>query len=375
MMRRLPRVFAFVIGALTLTIACQDKSDSVKRLTAEQFAANRDCHFGPEPVDASTLDERAVTGQLTVYTSIPPSQYETYLKDFNAKCPNIKITLLYQPPGKLTEQVLTDKLAPQADVIWGVSPIYLVLMGWYDLLSPYSPAHIEHIQPRFRDTNTPPYWIGFDAWMIGLCVDPGQLQERDLPFPIAWSDLANPVYQDQIIVHNPFLTSTGFMMITHMLRHYGEIDGWAFLDALHHNIARYAKADEEPCDRVATGEKPIGISHAWAGVRLKMQGAPMELVFPAGLSAWDMEASALVAKERIQPAAKTFLDWVISKTAMQAYAEHYAIIARKDVNAPIPKGFPREPSKHLFDRDFLWDAAHRQRILKTLKERYRGHTS
>ncbi len=370
-MRRLSYLLALTVVVLTLNLSCRDKPKTMEPLTPEQTLTKGICHFGPEPIDdLATLDPRAVSGQITVYTFILPSQYGTYLNDFNLRCPKIKVNILYEPPSQLTERLLKEKLAPKADVIWGVAATYLIQMEWYDLLNPYSPADLEQIRPDFRDSNKPPYWVGFDAWMIGICVNPRRLQQLDLPFPIAWSDLVDPAYKDQIILYNPLLTGTGFMMITHMLQRYGEIDGWAFLDELHHNIASYTQTGEEACSLVAAGQKPIGISYALAGINLKAQGKPIELVFPVGLSGWDMEASALVKKEQVNPAAKTFLDWAISKTAMQAYAKNYSIISRKDVAVPIPEGFPQEPGEQLFDRDFLWDAANRERILDTLRERY-----
>ncbi len=370
MMCHLSRVLLLIMGVLALNMSCLGRSDSDNPLTPEQAAVQGVCYFGSDPIDVSTLDKRVTTGKLTVYTFIPPSQHETYLKDFNLRCPNIKINIHYEPPGPLTERLLREKHAPQADVIWGVAATNLILMDWYDLLSPYSPANIERIKPEFRDSNKPPYWVGIDAWMIGLCVNPELLEKQGLPFPIAWSDLTNPVYQDQIVLYNPYLTGTGFMMISHILQRHGEVDGWAYLDALHRNIASYTQADEEACALVADGKKPIGISYALAGIELKAQGKPIEPVFPVGLSGWDMEANALIKKDQIKPAAKTFLDWTLSKTAMHAYAKNYAIISRRDIDVPIPKGYPKEPAKQLFDRDFLWDAANRQRILDTLKARY-----
>lgn len=370
MMRRLFRLLALVICVLSLHAGCQGRSDSADRLTPEQVAVKGLCHFGSDAIDVAALNKRDTTGKLKVYTFIPPSQTEVYLKDFKMRCPNIQIELIYEPPGLLTERMLKEKHAPQADVIWGIAATNLILMEWYDLLVPYSPANIENVRPEFRDSNKPPYWVGFDAWMIGICVNPERLQKQNLPFPIAWSDLANPIYKDQIILYNPYLTGTGYMMISHILQRYGEVEGWEYLDALHYNIAGYTHGNEEACALVADGKKPIGISYALAGIELKAQGKPIELVFPVGLSGWDMEANALVKKEQIKPAAKTFLDWTLSKSAMQAYAKNYSIISRADIDVPIPKGYPKEPSKQLFDRDFLWDAANRQRILDTLKERY-----
>ncbi len=376
MMHRLSHVLALVIGVLLLNLSCQNKPNSENELSPEQLAVKGMCDFGSESIEgAPKSDKRAVAGQLSVYTFILPQQYKAYLKDFNFRCPDIKIDIHYEPPAKLIQRLLKERFAPKADVIWGLAATSLILMEWYDLLSPYSPANIENIRPDFRDSNKPPYWVGFDAWMIGICVNPEQLAKQQLPFPIAWSDLANPVYKDQIILYNPLLNGTGFMMITHMLQRHGEIEGWDFLDALHHNIASYTQDGEEACNLVASGQKPIGISYALAGIVLKAQGKPIEPVFPVGLSNWDMEASALVKKEQIKPAAKTFLDWAISKAAMQGYAKNYSIIARTDVKVSVPKGYPQEPANQLFDRDFLWDAANRKRILESLKERYGDKTS
>src|SRR5437762_10575642 len=49
----------------------------------------------------------------------------------------------------------------------------------------------------------------------------------------------------------------------------------------------------------------------------------MQLIYPAEGSGWDIEASALIQKDHIQPAAKTFLDWAISDSAMQERSEEH----------------------------------------------------
>ena len=311
------------------------------------------------------------SGVLTVYTAVLPSQTQAYLKQFHAEYPNIKINLHFEPSsGVLLQRLLDERDAPQADVIWGLAATYLIMLEWHDVLSPYRPVGLEHIEPMFQDTNNPPYWVGFDAWMLGLCINLDELKKWNLPLPIAWSDLLHPSYKDRIILSNPLLKGTGFMMITSILQRYGETEGWDYLNTLHHNIRRYSADGEEPCDPVVNGELPIGISYGLQAIGHKAEHAYMEAVFPVGLLGWEMEASALVRKSEIKPAAKTFLDWAISPSAMLGYANNYAMIARTDVKATVPPGFPPEPRKLLFDRDFLWDAANRARIVNQLERRY-----
>ena len=64
----------------------------------------------------------------------------------------------------------------------------------------------------------------------------------------------------------------------------------------------------------------------YAGLSQKRERAPVEVVFPEEVPGWDLEANALMAKDEINPAAYTFLDWAISDDAMDLYRENYPIV-------------------------------------------------
>lgn len=168
---------------------------------------------------------------------------------------------------------------------------------------------------------------------------------------------------------NPASSGTGFLSVSAILQMMGEEEGWDYLDALHANIAQYTHSGSKPCRMAGAGEYPIGISFGYRGIIQKQEGEPIEVVFPAEGSGWDMEANALVKKDAIKPAARTFLDWAISDAIMREYATSFAITS-VTTDVSIPAGFPQDPLAQLIDNDFAWAASNREAILAEWTERY-----
>ena len=68
------------------------------------------------------------------------------------------------------------------------------------------------------------------------------------------------------------------------------------------------------------------------------------------------------AKENINPAAKTFLDWAISDETMDLYSKSYPIVTNG--KASKYDGFPNlDPVEQLIENDLVWIAANRESIL------------
>ena len=111
----------------------------------------------------------------------------------------------------------------------------------------------------------------------------------------------------------------------------------------------------------AAGECVVGISFGYAGISQRKKGAPILTIFPIDGSGWDMEANALIKKDKINPSAKIFLDWAISDDAMNLYKNNYPIIATGKGGSY--QGFNTDPIQQLIDNDFSWVAGNRDGIL------------
>ena len=304
-----------------------------------------------------------------MYTALEDDQIAVYLPIFNEQYPDIQVNIVRDSTGIVTAKLLAEKDNSQADVVWGLAATSLLVADQQGMLEPYAPAGLERIAASFRDPADPPHWVGIDTWFSAFCVNTEELKAKNLPMPTSWADLVKPEYQGAIAMPNPASSGTGFLSVSAILQMMGEEEGWAYLDKLHENMAVYTHSGSKPCRMAGAGEVPIGISFDYRAIKQREGGEPIEPVFPAEGSGWDIEANALVKKAEIKPAAKLFLDWAISDDIMRKYAESFPITAAQ-TDVPIPDGYPADVLAQLVENDFATMAGERERILAEWSQRY-----
>ncbi|MDR2935277.1 MAG: putative 2-aminoethylphosphonate ABC transporter substrate-binding protein, partial [Candidatus Adiutrix sp.] len=318
---------------------------------------------------AEAADE---TKAITVYTALEDEQVTEYLADFTRLNPGVAVNVVRESTGIITARLLAEKDQPQADLVWGTAASSMMILDNLGLLAPYAPAGLNRILPRFRSDLNPPTWVGIDAWETAFTVNTEELAKLGLkPADIkTYQDLLNPKLKGQIVMSNPSSSGTGFLTVSAILQLNGKESeaGWDYLAALDRNVAQYVHSGSKPAKMAAAGECAVGVSFGYAGLSQKKKGAPVEVVFPAEGSGWDLEANALMKKPQISPAAKTFLDWAVSDSAMELYRKNYPIVATGLKEGY--EGLEGDPIKQLIDNDFAWAAGQRESILKKWAEKF-----
>ncbi|VIF07648.1 ABC transporter iron-family extracellular solute-binding protein [Clostridioides difficile] len=314
-----------------------------------------------------------IKGELTVYTAIEEDSIDTYLTTFKEKYPDIKLNVLRLSVGDITARLLAEKDNPKADVLWGVAATSLIILDDKEMLEPYAPKGFDKVNPVFKDDKKVPSWVGIDAWMTGITVNTKELSDKNIPVPSSYEDLIKPEYKGLISMPNPASSGTGYLTVSELIQIMGEEKAWQYMDKLHKNIGVYTQSGSAPAILAASGEYPIGISFGNRGIKLKGEGYPVEVVFPKEGSGWDIEANALVKKDNIKEASKVFLDWAISKDAMNEYSKNFAVTTI-DTGNPVPEGFPKNPLEQMIDNDLKSAARNREAILNKWIEKYDGKT-
>ncbi|OCP18771.1 MULTISPECIES: putative 2-aminoethylphosphonate ABC transporter substrate-binding protein [unclassified Ensifer] len=320
---------------------------------------------------AATLMSTAALAenQLTVYTAIEAEDLKRYAETFNQDHPDIKLNFVRDSTGVITAKLLAEKDNPQADVLWGLAATSLLVLKAEGMLEPYAPKGAELLKPKFIDKDTPPSWVGMDAWAASICFNTVEGQKLGLTAPKSWKDLAKPEYKGHVVMPNPASSGTGYLDVSSWLQLFGEQRGWAYMDELHRNIATYTHSGSKPCKMAAAGEVPIGISFEFRAAKSKAEGAPLDIIIPEEGIGWDMEASAIVAGTANEEAAKTLLDWSVSKKANEMYNVGYAVVAMPGVAKPVPH-LPADIEDKMIDNDFEWAANNRKAILEEWQKRY-----
>ena len=308
--------------------------------------------------------------ELVVYTALEDDQLAAYKDAFEGANPDITINWVRDSTGVITSRLLAEKENPQADVIWGLAATSLLVLDSEGMLEPYAPAGYESLKPGFVDqVNNPPHWVGMDAWISAICYNYAEGKLRNIPAPATWDDLLKPIYKGHVVMPNPGSSGTGFLTVSAILQQRGEEEGWAYLDALHENIATYLHSGSKPCVFAAQGEYVVGISFEYRGAQEKTKGAPIDVIIPADGAGWDMEASAIMAGTDKLEAAQRLLDFSVTQAANELYNESYAVVAMPGVSKSIPN-YPEDAEALMIENDFAWAANNRERILAEWQTRY-----
>ena len=317
---------------------------------------------------ATTLLAQSRT-QLVVYSTLEAEHVAKFKQAFEQDNPDIEIVWIRDATGVITAKILAEGDNQRADAIWGLAVTSTSKFKQLGLLVPYAPANLAEIEPHFRDKANPPFWVGMDAWVGAVCFNTVEAQKLGLPAPKSWLDLADPIYKDKIVMPHPASSGTGYFHVSAWLQILGEDKGWAFMDALHKNIAYYEHSGTKPCRLAATGEYPVGISYELAGATVKTAGAPVDILLMKEGGGWDMDTAAILKGTKNLAAAKRLMDFAASRKANELYATFVSQVAIAGIAKPKPN-YPPGVAQSMIKNDLDWAAANRDRILEEWQRRY-----
>ena len=314
---------------------------------------------------------------LTVYTALEAEELEPLRKAFRAEHPDIDINWVRDSTGIITAKILAEIDAgnPQADVFLGTSATSLLVVDEKGMLLPYAPKGLDRLDSKFRDSRNPPHWVGIDAYAAVVCYNTIEAEKFNLPKPVSWQDLLDPVYKDHLVMPNPNSSGTGFLTVSSWLQLMGEDAAWTYMDALHQNMARYTHSGSKPCRLAAAGEYPIGISFAFRGAKLIKLGAPLNLILPEEGVGWEVEASGILKTSKKIEAAKTLMDWHISPAAMKVYNDFLAAPGDprdRRAGRALPREHARHDDRERFRLGREQPQAHTRRVADALRRQVRA---
>jgi iron(III) transport system substrate-binding protein len=317
------------------------------------------CLLGAVPAGAT---------ELFIYTALETDQLKAYAEIFRKSHPEIELTFVRDSTGVITSKVVGGNAA-NADLVFGVAASSMEIFKEKGLLQPYAPAGFDNLAPALSDESRPPYWVGQDLTVAVVCYNREQGRKKNVPRPESWKDLAKPVYMGQVSMPSPVSSGTGLFDVQSWIQLFGEDEGWKFMDGLHQNITHYTHSGSKPCNEAGAGEVVVGLSFDYRGHEVKTRGAPIDLVFPKEGLGWHVEASAILKGSKNIEAARTFMDWVASREANEAYAKNYAVVAHRDVRPSIAY-LPDDLGKRAVEMDLALAERNRLRILAEWRKRY-----
>ena len=307
--------------------------------------------------------------KVVIYTSLENEEVVDYIELAKKELPDFDIQAIRLSTGELGARMLAEKDNPQADCIWGWAVTNTSEFVPKGMLAPYKPKGWDKIPDNFKDPKG--YWTAIDLYAAAFVGNTKVLEKDNLTMPKSWNDLLNPGYKGKLIMPNPASSGTGFLQIASLLvmldpdyknKPVEENKAWDFLKELDKNMGQYIKSGSKPAKLTAAGEYAVGCSFAFVYSSLKKKGFPVVMALPEEGAGFELEVNSLLKGAKNEKAAKQFLDWAISESAMKGYAKFKLGVAYPGI--PGPEGLPALDTVKLAPMDFPWQSENRAKILE-----------
>ena len=168
--------------------------------------------------------------------------------------------------GTLVNQLVLTRDAPLGDVVFGIDNTFASRALGEEVLAPYeSPALPEGAEELMVDDTSRLSPVDFGDVCINA--DLRWFAERDLPVPETLQDLADPAYEDLLVVSDPATSSPGLAFLLATVAAFGE-QGWlGYWEQLRDNGVKVANGwsdayyvDFSGSD--GSGRRPLVLSYA-----------------------------------------------------------------------------------------------------------------
>jgi iron(III) transport system substrate-binding protein len=304
-------------------------------------------------------------GKIAVYSALNESTNNAFVAAFKTAVPGIDVELLpLAAAGELQTRIRTEKNAPKADVFIGGSSEFHDPLGKEGLLEPYNSPNAASLDPQFKHPDG--YWNGWYIGIFGFVLNTDRFGKEmsGVKRPATWDDLLDPAWKGKLILPDPVKTGGGYIFLATQVFRFGRDEDKAmeYMKKLHANIAQYIGTAPQAIDLVGQGQY-IG-SPNWSHdiLTAKGKGLPIDLIVPE-LTGFEVGAVSIVKGGPNTAAAKSFVDWVLTK---EAGALNVKLSNRLSVLKEVPPapGAPTLEQVKLVQYDRAWATDNKDRLIK-----------
>lgn len=283
------------------------------------------------PTPASTevpATKEAASGTLSFYTSQPDEDAAKLVAAFNQRYPEIKVETFRSGTEEVISKIQAEKQAGniQADVLLVADAVTFEGLKAEDMLLSYKSTETEKIPAAFVDKDGT--YTGTKIMSTALVVN----TEKVKALPDSWKVLIDSAAKGQSLMPSPLYSGAAAYNLGVFTRNNNF--GWDFYKSLHTNEVTVTKGNGGVLKAVAAGEKSYGMVVDFIVARAKKEGSPVELIYPKEGVPVITEPIGIIKNTDNKPAAKTFVDFVLSKEGQKTAASLGYTPIREGVEAP-----------------------------------------
>ncbi|GHV95596.1 hypothetical protein AGMMS50293_19160 [Spirochaetia bacterium] len=312
--------------------------------------------------------------QLTVYSALPDGEIPTYFNAFEQDT-GIHINYVRLSAGEMMARISAEKANPQASIMHGGSSDTYVAADKEDLLAAYQSPELVNIPKEYHDAKG--VWNPIYVGAIAFACNTDWFKENKVAMPTSWADLIKPEFKGQISMAHPATSGTSYTILATLIQLFGENDAFNYLKKLNSNVRQYTKAGAAPPQEAALGEAAVAITFSHDGLKPKMEGYPVELVFPSEGTGYEVGGVALIKNgfEKEQENAKRFIDWFISVRCQELFIEAKSNRLPVNTKAKYTPGLVSLDQLPIINYDAVWAGQNKAAFVKKFDEQIKDQSN
>lgn len=302
--------------AIVLLVMCLAACSSSKETTpaATTPAASQ------APASAAPAEEKTLSGDLVLYTSMTEYDIEALLSCFGEKYPDIDVEVVNGSAGELVTRINGEASNPVGDIVWGgISDSdgmanAEIFEAW---VSPYDAENIDGYT-----SNNGMYSMNHVS-AVTFCVNTELEAKLGLKIE-SYEDLLNPALKGQVLLSDPNSSSAAWNNLSNIMAVYGTDtdEAWDYIAKLMPNLVIVGSSSA--CFKsVQQGEYVVGLTYEDGVATLVKDGADnIRIQYPTNGTSASGYAAALIKNCPNPDNAKAMIDFICSaegQTAITAY--------------------------------------------------------
>lgn len=318
--------YAVLALAAIALVGCGANKDTAKSTTsatsktsATSTASTTSKSSSASKVSSSTsAGSNTATDGKTLNVVATSEKYKTLFDKFTEET-GVNVEFLSMSSGEVISKIKAEGGTPMADVWFGGGVDAFMAAKTDGILEQYKPEGFDKIKEGFKDEEG--YWISKGITVVGFLANNKILEDKKLPIPKTWEEIADPKYKDEVIMANPAVSGTSFANVKGLLDKYGEEKGWEYFKKLNNNIKFYGERGKDPQEKTIAGEFGLGIIPIDKSAFDEAEKNNLTAIYPEDGLCWVPEGVAIFKNSPNLEAAKKFEDFILRADIQQMIAE------------------------------------------------------
>jgi iron(III) transport system substrate-binding protein len=246
----------------------------------------------------------AATNSVVIYNAVSTKLIQAFVEEFQKQNPGVKAEVISGGSGELLTRIKAERANPRGDVLVGPdADVFDADLSLFDAYDSKEKAGFDKaaIGPEGK-------YYGFSTNFQAFIVNTKMMPLAQAPK--SWTDLTKPEYKGKILMANPAQSGSAYSQMHQILMLYG----WDTMDKIIKNTV-FVPSSKLAFQNVARGEMPIGLTSEFNILVSKLEGLPVEAVYPSDGTALIIDANGIIKGGPNPENARKFIDFISSAKA------------------------------------------------------------